>query len=95
MQSQAVDVEFGSVRRCGASVRAEMRADGGDQTFAQLFSRASTDDRERLLAALHHAVNAGSFDELVEIDGRRYRVTGDVAADHPGLVEGQCREVIG
>ena len=95
MMSEAVDVEFGSVSRCGAALRAEMRTDGGELSFAQLFSRASTDDRERLLAALHNAVHAGSFEELVEIDGRQYRVTGDAPADRPGLVEGRCREVIG
>ena len=91
MGSKAVDVEFGAMSK-GKALRAEMGGEGGDATFARLFARCSSDDRERLLAALHRAVVAGSCDELVEIDGRRYRVRGDVAG-HSGVVEGSCQEI--
>lgn len=91
MRSTGVDIEFGMLTRCGEVLRAEMGVADGACTFADLFARAMPEDRHRLVCALHRAVLVtGSLDETLDVDGSSYRVSGTVAHDRPGVVEGTC-----
>jgi hypothetical protein len=88
-----VDVEFGSVGRDGAVVRAEMSGEGGT-SFATLFARADRGERQRLLSSLHAAVqDNGSFEEVLHVADRSFRVRGRRSTADPDLIQATCEEI--